>query len=156
VASVVSSVLRDTWTIADVLEHLGGIPLSRARAVPPPGTATEKDVLEAESRWGCICELVDGVLVEKTTGYYESLVAMLLGRLLGDFVEKHGLGVVLGEAGTLRILPTQVRIPDLCVIRWERFPRSANCSPAQKARDRLLVDRSGGMMPGFSQASYVQ
>jgi len=121
-ATVVSSVLPDTWTIADVLEHLGGIPLSRVRAVPPPGTATEKDVLAAESRWGRICELVDGVLVEKTMGYYESLVAMLLGRLLGDFVERHNLGIVLGEAGTLRILPTQVRIPDLCVIRWERFP----------------------------------
>lgn len=109
------------WTVADVLEQLGGVPLHRVRAVPPLGMATEKDVLEAKSRIGRICELVDGVLVEKTMGYYESLVAMLLGRLLGDFVEKHRLGIVLGEGGTLKVLPGQVRIPDVCFIAWERF-----------------------------------
>ncbi len=120
--TIVPSVLPVEWTFADVLEHLGGIPLHRVRAVPPPGMATEKDVLEAESRTGRICELVDGVLVEKTMGYYESLLAAILIRLLGDFVEKHNLGIVLGEAGTLKILPKQVRIPDVSFIGWERFP----------------------------------
>jgi Uma2 family endonuclease len=38
------------------------------------------------------------------------------------FLEKHDLGIVLGEAGTLRILPHQVRIPDICFISWDRFP----------------------------------
>ncbi len=32
------------------------------------------------------------------------------------------LGVVLGPDGTLRISPRQVRIPDVCFIRWDRFP----------------------------------
>jgi len=121
-ASVTPSVLPAQWSIADVLSHLGDIPLDRIRAVPPPGTATEADVLEAESRTGRICELVDGVLVEKAMGYDESLVAMTLGRLLGQYAEDHGLGVVLGEAGTLRILPNLVRIPDVSFIGWEKFP----------------------------------
>jgi Uma2 family endonuclease len=121
-ATVVSPRDADSRTLADLLDRLGGIPPERVRAIPPPGTATEEDVLRAEGPTGRICELIDGVLVEKTMGYYESLLAMLLGRRLGDFVEQHGLGVVLGEAGTLRMLPDQVRVPDLCVIRWERFP----------------------------------
>jgi Uma2 family endonuclease len=29
---------------------------------------------------------------------------------------------VLGEAGTLRVLPDQVRVPDICFISWDRFP----------------------------------
>ena len=37
-------------------------------------------------------------------------------------MDSHGLGIVLGEAGTLRILPEQVRVPDVCFIAWERFP----------------------------------
>ncbi len=121
-ATTISSVLPVEWTIADVLAQLGGIPAHRIRAVPPPGMATEKDVLEAESRCGRICELIDGVLVEKTAGYYESLLAATLIRFLGDFVEKHKLGIVLGPDGTLKILPKQVRIPDVCVILWDRFP----------------------------------
>jgi Uma2 family endonuclease len=96
--------------------------LNRLRAVPAPGTATEKDVLESKSRIGRICELVDGVLVEKTVGYYESALAAVLVRLIGEFVEKHRLGIVLGADGTLKILPNQVRIPDVSVIRWEQFP----------------------------------
>ena len=37
---------------ADVLAHLGGIPLDRIRAVPPPGTATEEDSRRTRASWG--------------------------------------------------------------------------------------------------------
>jgi Uma2 family endonuclease len=121
-ATVSSSVLPSDWTLADMWTHLGGIPLERIRLFPLPGTATEKDVLEAESRTGRICELIDGVLVEKTMGYYESLIAAKIIQALGAFVDAHGLGIVLGADGTLQILPEQVRIPDVCFIAWERFP----------------------------------
>lgn len=89
---------------------------------PPPGTATENDVLGAEGHTGRICELIDGVLVEKTMGYFESLLAVKIIHWIMSFLETHDLGVVLGEAGTLRILPHQVRVPDICFIAWERFP----------------------------------
>src|SRR3990172_3248833 len=121
-ASTIASLFPVEWTFADVLEHLGGIPLHRIRAYPPPGMATEEDVLEAESRTGRICELIDGVLVEKTMGYRESLVATAMIRYLGDCAEKQDLGIVLAPDGTLKILPGQVRIPDVSFISWARFP----------------------------------
>jgi Uma2 family endonuclease len=104
------------------LAHLGGIAPERIRMVPPPGTATEKDVTELDDHADRLCELIDGVLVEKTMGYKESILAIEIARLLGNFVDTHDLGVVLGEAGTLRVLPNQVRIPDVCFISWKRFP----------------------------------
>jgi Uma2 family endonuclease len=103
--------------------------------------AGEKDVLEAKSRRGLLCELVDGVLVEKTVGYYESLVAATLIHLLREFVERHDLGIVLGPDGTLKILPSQVRIPDVCVILWERFPgRQLPSEPIPEVAPDLAIE----------------
>jgi len=108
-------------TIADLLKQLGGVPPGRVRLVPTPGTATEKDVIEAEARTGRICELVDGVLVEKTMGSYESAVAAAMIYFLKAYLRRRRLGVVLGEAGLLRILPQQVRIPDVAFLSWKRL-----------------------------------
>ncbi len=115
-------------TIADLLKRLGGIPPKRVRLVPTPGTATEKDVIRAEARTGRICELIDGVLVEKTMGAYESAVAAAIIFFLKTYLQRRRLGVVLGEAGLLRILPRQVRIPDVAFLSWRglggrRLPR---------------------------------
>ena len=118
----ISGVPPSDLTLADVWANLGEIPLERVRMSPPPGTATENDVLTAEGHTGRICELIDGVLVEKTMGYNESLIAVRIIHLIMSFLETHDLGIVLGEAGTLRILPRQVRVPDVCFISWERFP----------------------------------
>jgi Uma2 family endonuclease len=118
----VSSLLPSDWTLADFVASLGGIPLDRIRVSPPLGTATEKDVLEVERQTGCPCELIDGTLVEKAMGYYESFLAVEIIHLLKSFLDKHDLGIVLGEAGTLRILPRQVRVSDVCFISWDRFP----------------------------------
>src|ERR1700756_388099 len=99
---------------ADVVERLGGIPLNRVRFQPPPGTAKEKDVIAAlETPRKRICELVDGVLVEKAMGIRESLYGVVLSGYMATFVGKHDLGVVLGADGTLRLLPGLVRIPDV-------------------------------------------
>jgi Uma2 family endonuclease len=110
------------WTLADLLENLGGIPPSRIRMVPSPGTASEEDVIKAEGRSGLVCELIDGVLVEKTMGYLESLLAGAVIDALRGFVQPRNLGIVLAPDGTLRILPSQVRAPDVCFIAWAKFP----------------------------------
>ena len=47
-------------TLADLLEHLGGIAPERVRFRPAPGTATEEDVLAIHDHEGRLCELVDG------------------------------------------------------------------------------------------------
>ena len=95
--------------MADQWQKLVQVPLERIRLVPPPGTATEQDVLDAHDHAGRICELVDGVLVEKTVGLIESVLAMAIGEFLHRFVREGKLGIVLGGAGPLEILPGQVR-----------------------------------------------
>jgi Uma2 family endonuclease len=121
-SSSIPSVLPSEWTFSDVHRHLGEIPLNRIRAVPPPGPATEKDVLEAKDRFGRVCELWDGVLVEKPMGYYESLVAIVLAARLWEFVRQHALGFVLGEQGIVRILPGQIRAADVAFVSWRHIP----------------------------------
>lgn len=117
------SSLPEHWTLADLQRHLGGIPLERIRLFPPPGYATEEDVLRIAAREDRLCELDDGILVEKPMGWYESiLAAVILGRLY-VFLKTHDLGHVLGANGSLKILPDKVKIPDVCFISWERFPR---------------------------------
>ncbi|HZV05769.1 MAG TPA: Uma2 family endonuclease [Gemmataceae bacterium] len=115
---------KKEWrTVADLLKKLGDIPPERVHLDPPPGTATEKDVLEMERREGRICELVDGVLVEKAMGLPESFLAMWLGYLLNQFLAEHKIGFVAGPDGTLRLWPGLVRIPDVCFISWDQLPK---------------------------------
>lgn len=108
-------------TVADLLKRLGGVPPERVLLVPAPGTATEKDVVELDDHADRICELIDGVLVEKAMGTYESAVAIALAYFLKEHLRRRRLGVVLGEAGLLRILPGQVRVPDVAFVSWERL-----------------------------------
>jgi len=147
-----------TWTAADLVERFGPIPLWRIRLDPPPGMATEQDVIEIHDREDRLYELVDGILVEKTVGTYEAYLALLLGRLLGNFVADRKLGIVLGADGMMRLAPELVRIPDVSFISWDRLPGRkiprtavANLAPdlaveviskgnTQQEMDRKLVD----------------
>jgi Uma2 family endonuclease len=108
-------------TLADLLDRLG-VPPNRIRYRPAPGTATEADVLAALEGEKRLCELVDGVLVEKAMGFYESLLAAWLIRFLGRFLDQHDLGFVLGADATLRLEPGRVRLPDVSFLSWDQFP----------------------------------
>ncbi len=55
---------------SDILSDLGNIPAQRVRTEPAPGTATADDLLRVNNQ-GAMCELVDGVLVEKAITKYE-------------------------------------------------------------------------------------
>jgi Uma2 family endonuclease len=114
-----------TWNLAELIEHLGRVPLERIRAYPAPGTATEKDVIEIQAREDRLCELIDGVLVEKAMGFRESFLAPDLGRHLGNFASSHDLGIVTGSDGTIRLARGLVRIPDCAFFAWERLPGRA-------------------------------
>lgn len=100
-------------------ERLGGIPLTRIRRNPPPGTATEADLLRPH---GPVCELVDGVLVEKAMGTRESILAMYIGGLFRNYVEATDAGVVLGADGLLRLEEGKLRAPDVSFIPWSELP----------------------------------
>ncbi len=111
------------WSLADLQRHLGNIPLERIRLNPPPGYATEEDVLRIESAEDRLYELEDGVLVEKPMGWYESIIATLISFKIRQFLEEHDSGQVLGSDGSLKILPGIVKMPDVSFISWERFPK---------------------------------
>jgi Uma2 family endonuclease len=109
--------------LAELVERLGGIPLERIRFRPPPGTATEDDVLAAlEAPRKRLCELIDGVLVEKPMGYSESLLAALLIEVLNAFVRPRNLGLVTAPDGTMRLWAGRVRMPDVAFTSWDRMP----------------------------------
>jgi Uma2 family endonuclease len=110
-------------TLADLLERFGPMPAARIRYDPPPGSATEQDVVALEAREDRLFELIDGVLVEKAMGFYESYLAMRLAQFLLAFVAQHDLGIVAGEAGMLRLAPGLVRIPDVSFVSWHRLPQ---------------------------------
>jgi Uma2 family endonuclease len=109
-------------TLADLLAQLGGIAPERVRFRPAPGTATEEDVLAIRhSPERRLCELVDGVLVEKAMGLRESYLAGILLTILWAFVRPRNLGIVTGADGMMRLFPGLVRIPDVALLSWSRL-----------------------------------
>jgi Uma2 family endonuclease len=114
---------KNEWvTVADLLKKLGNIPPERVHLDPPPGNATEKDVLNMERREGRICELVDGTLVEKAMGWTESFLAIWMSHLLYRFLDEHDLGILTGEQGPFRLWPGLVRMPDVSFVSWDQLP----------------------------------
>ncbi len=111
--------VTEKW--CDILAELGSIPAERVRREPEPGRATLNDLLTTNSNGG-FCELVDGILVEKAMGWRESVIAMMLARLIGNYVAEKNLGIVSGPDGFLQILTSIVRSPDVAFISWDRLP----------------------------------
>ena len=109
-------------TFADHLQLLGCIPADRVRTTPAPGTATFGDWQRAREQ-GIVCELVDGTLVDKARGLYESLIAACLIRYFGLASGEGRLGITAGEQGFI-CLPggEQVRAPDVAFFLWSRLP----------------------------------
>src|SRR5262245_6703625 len=100
-------------TVEELIEDLGGISPRRIRLKPPPGTATEADLLRLNERKIALCELVNGTLVEKPVGYSDDGVGSELIILLGWYVRTHDLGIVGGAQASMRLAPGTVRLPDV-------------------------------------------
>ena len=126
-------------TFADIVDRLGGVPLDRIRARPFP--ATVQDVTKIQDREDRTCELIDGVLLEKTVGAYESELAISLAALLRAYVLANNLGIVMGPDGTIQIMPDLIRIPDVAFIGWDRFPgRKRTTDPVPELVPDLAVE----------------
>jgi Uma2 family endonuclease len=115
-------------TLTELHQRFGAMPLSRIVFDPAPGTATEDDVLWLEAQAGELCELVDGILIRKSTASHESILAGRILTLLNLFVLAKNVGWVLGEGGMLKLWPGRIRIPDTCFISRDqthdgRFPK---------------------------------
>lgn len=117
-------------TFADQLVLLGGIPADRVHCTPPPGKATMAD-WEAAARRGVVCELVDGTLVDRAIGFYESLLAVCIAKYISLASDEGRLGITSGEQGFIRLGETQIRSPDV------GFFLRANLPGGQLPTDRV-------------------
>lgn len=118
-------------TLADLMGRIGDVPLHRIRLFPAPGTATVRDVIRLCDREPKrLCELVDGVLVEKAMGVRESRLAARLIQVFGNYLDVHDLGIITGADGPLQILTEQVRFPDVAFIAYTKLPPGADSNTA--------------------------
>jgi Uma2 family endonuclease len=107
-------------TLAEVVHDLGDIPLERIRF--PVGSATEDDVirlLDGDEKH--VCELIDGVLVEKDMGVRESIIGVRCSRYIDAYLEDHDRGIVFGADGPVRLRRGRIRFPDTGFVAWERI-----------------------------------
>src|SRR5204863_716751 len=120
---IVKAATTTTWdNVGDLIRHLG-VPAKRILLRPEPGTATEADVIRAEEgEYKRLCELIDGVLVEKAMGIHESLLAGIILQYINAFLEVYDLGLAFGPDGPFAIFPGRVRYPDVSFISWNRIP----------------------------------
>ena len=109
-------------TVADLAVKFGSLPARRIRTDVPPGSATEEDIDRLRREEGVLCELIDGVLVEKAVSDKTAFLASELGRLLGNFVVPRKLGWILGADGFARLFGTRLRAPDISFVRSEQRP----------------------------------
>jgi len=113
--------IQSPVTIAELIEQLG-VSANRIRYQPPPGTATEDDVI-ALCDQNIYCELINGVLVEKAVGQHESRMAAWLIYYLLDYIEHgHDLGIVHGSDSPHRFFEGQIRYPDVAFVAYDRLP----------------------------------
>jgi Uma2 family endonuclease len=111
-----------SYTLTELITRLGPMPAWRIRTNPPPGSATPADVLRIQRAEHRLCELRDGILVEKDLGYEESVIAARLLTFLNNFVIPGRLGLVTGEAGMMKLNSRTVRIPDVAFVSVHRLP----------------------------------
>ncbi len=116
-------------TVGELLRRLGDISPDRVRADPPPGTATEADLLREENEKP-VCELIDGTLVEKAMGSPESFLAATIIGEIYLYLKSNPVGFLGAPDYLVRVSRDQVRVPDVAVTLWKageprRVPRVA-------------------------------
>jgi Uma2 family endonuclease len=128
-------------TAADVAARFGPIPLRRIILDPPPGTATEDDVIEHLRRTGRACELIDGILVEKDVSWEASTIAAEIIFLLTTFLRERCLGgKVAGEHGMSWLPVGRLRGPDVSYVSPARLPSDPSRTPYPQLAPNLAVE----------------
>jgi Uma2 family endonuclease len=82
--------------------------------------ATEADVIRADDHEDRLCELIDGVLVEKAVGQYESKIAGWVIFFINSYLSEHPIGDAFAPDGPMRVAPKQIRMPDVAFVSKER------------------------------------
>lgn len=108
-------------TPLDLVNRFGDIPLWRIHFDPPPGQATEEHCLAINESSSTLCELVDGTLIERAIGTYESLIAANLLTELNIYLKRNRLGIALGADAMLQLRVKLIRLPDVSFIAKEKL-----------------------------------
>jgi Uma2 family endonuclease len=111
-------------TLVQLADRFGDIPATRICMNPPPGQATEEDMLHFQEHEDRLFELVDGTLIEKTMGNFESHIAGLIFGLLFIHLRANPIGVPLMPDTQLRLRLGAVRLPDVGFLSNERIRQS--------------------------------
>jgi Uma2 family endonuclease len=135
-----SSVPKD-WKWADFWESVGKIPLYRIRMFPPPGCATEQELLAVNDRKNGLCELIDGVLVEKPMGAPEGVLTAEIIRRMGNHNVEYRLGLLFTPDSPFRLFPGLVRLPDVAFVSFDQLPdRKVPMDPISALVPNLAVE----------------
>jgi Uma2 family endonuclease len=132
-------------TLADLharVSALADIPPERILLHPWPGSATEADLVAlAVGEPKCLCELIDGTLVEKAVGTPSSNFGIFLVELLSAYVRTRNLGVLTMADGMFRLFAGRVRMPDIAYISWDRLPgRQRPTEPVWDVAPNLAIE----------------
>lgn len=107
-------------TLADVMKRVGAdVPYDRVRCSPAAGTATPEDAIDPAIVGDRGVELVGGVLVEKTVGFYDEYIAGRIFGFLFIYLQEHNLGALAGSQGGYKFAFDQMRMPDVSFVRWD-------------------------------------
>ena len=139
-------------TIAELLDRLGGISPDRVRWQPRPGTAVEEDVERCKYQNGQkhLLELVEGTLVQKVVGQYESQLAVILNYYIFDYLIRHPVGILLGADAGHRLDIGLIRMPDVAFVSQSRLA-ALKQRPAYPVA--LFIQRAQGK-PGAGGTRY--
>ena len=105
-----------------VAVHLVG-PIKDAHGAGVPVGLREAKILTQLSHPNVVQVLEAGQHEGQPFFIMELVTGGSLAQLLAVFVEQHGLGIVAGADGMLRLAPGRVRIPDVSFVSWDRLPQ---------------------------------
>jgi|GEM_PF-125657 len=113
-------------TLVQLADRFGDIPATRICLNPPPGQATEADMLHFQEHEDRLFELVDGTLIEKTMGNFESQIASTIHGLLFIYLRSNPLGLPLLPDTQLKLRRGAIRLPDVGFLSHERARQSGD------------------------------
>ena len=127
--------------VGELLDQLGGISPRRICLNPPPGTATERDLIRKRGRPRKLYELVHGTLVEKPMGSPEAFLAAELIRILGRHLDQADVGFLYAPDALIEVMPKLVRGPDVSFVSWQQLPeRTVPTEPISGYVPELAVE----------------
>lgn len=129
-----------SWSIEQLRRHFGMIPAERILLDPPPGTATEKDLLAHEGRRGFPPELVEGVLIDRTGSFPGGILQAAVIFELMNYLQGNDLGIVIASKCPIRLGPKLIRLASVLFISWQQMPHGVPNDPITDLVPELAVE----------------